>query len=444
MARLFTSLTDLENEINPILGNSIDPKVTDQKKLRDVLIDNLIYNALFHTDSVIKEKSGELIQLVAASSSIKSSSIYPLYRAIGHKEISGFVVPAINIRTLTFDITRSILRLMKERNIGVVIFEIARSEMKYTQQTPKEFALSVLAAAIKENYVGPIFIQGDHFQFNKENVIKNRDEEINNIQQLIAKSIAAGFYNIDIDASTLVDLTQPDIVEQQKLNSEMTALLTEFIRKNQPSETTISIGGEIGHIGDKNSTLSDFEAFMTQYLQNISSIGISKVSVQTGSSHGGTPLPDGTLQEVKLDFSVLKTIGEIAQGKYHLAGAVQHGASTLPLSDFDQLVNNGTVEVHLATALQNIVYDYLPDGIKKDMSEWVIANLSQDMSSEQTHEQFIYKNRKKALGPFKKAIWDLPEKDKNIILGHIESYLIPIFDKIRISNTKSLTDPYFS
>ncbi len=442
MAQLFTSLADLENEANPLLENITLSQTTD--KLPDSFIDNLLYTSLFHKDERIKQKAAQLIYLFAEKYGAKPSSIYSLYQAVGQKELSGLVVPAINIRTLTYDIARRIFRIMAVQNIGVVIFEIARSEMKYTQQSPGEFALSILAAAIKEKYVGPIFIQGDHFQFNKDLFTKNKDDEIKNLQQLITASIAAGFYNIDIDASTLVDLTQPDLNSQQQNNSEMTALLTEFIRKIQPHNTTISIGGEIGHIGDKNSTLPEFEAFMSLYKDKISSTGISKVSVQTGSSHGGTPLPDGSLQKVTIDFSVLKTIGEIAREKYQLAGAVQHGASTLPLSDFEQLKNNGTIEVHLATALQNIIYDYLPDGIKKDMSEWVVTNLSQDKSSEQTQEQFIYKNRKKAFGPFKKALWDLPDEEKNTILSHIESYLVPIFNKIGISGTKNLTDPYCS
>ncbi len=444
MARLFTSLTELENDTNPILGSTTSPTILDQQKLQKLLINDLIYNALFHSDPTIKETSQELILRIAKLCHAKLCSIYPLYKAIGQRKVEGFVVPAINVRALTFDIACRIFQMMKKHQIGVVIFEIARSEMKYTQQTPQEFSLCILAAAIKENYNGPIFLQGDHFQFSRDKFLQDKDEEINNLQHLIIEAIEAGFYNIDIDASTLVDLSKHDIAEQQKLNSEMTALLTGYIRKNQPTDVTISIGGEIGHIGDRNSTLSDFEAFMYQYLQRITSIGISKVSVQTGSSHGGTPLPDGTLKEVTLDFSVLKSIGEIAKDKYHLAGAVQHGASTLPLSDFDEFKNNNTVEVHLATALQNSIYDHLPEGIKNDMTAWVMTNLSQDKASDQTEEQFIYKNRKKAFGPFKRALWDLEEEEKEPILGQIEFYLTPIFTKIGIINTKDLTDSYFS
>ena len=75
-----------------------------------------------------------------------------------------------------------------------------------------------------------------------------------------------------------------------------------------------------------------------------------KVSVQTGTSHGGVPLPDGGVAEVKLDFEVLRELGEVARS-YGAAGAVQHGASTLPDELFHRFPAVETAEIHLATGL---------------------------------------------------------------------------------------------
>ena len=74
----------------------------------------------------------------------------------------------------------------------------------------------------------------------------------------------------------------------------------------------------------------------------------SKISVQTGTEHGGIPLPDGTIAKVKLDFGVLESIGKIAREKYSMAGAVQHGASTLPYELFHKFPEVKTAEIHLA------------------------------------------------------------------------------------------------
>src|SRR4030095_12697719 len=89
------------------------------------------------------------------------------------------------------------------------------------------------------------------------------------VSDLALEAIGAGFYNIDIDASTLVDLDLPTLFEQQKTNYVLTAELTELIRKHQPPGITVSVGGEIGEVGGRNSTVEDLHAFMNGYLAEI-------------------------------------------------------------------------------------------------------------------------------------------------------------------------------
>ncbi len=119
------------------------------------------------------------------------------------------------------------------------------------------------------------------------------------------------------------------------------------------------MGGEIGEIGHQNSTPEDLRAFMVGLKDKLGKglAGISKISVQTGTTHGGIVLPDGSIAQIKLDFNTLKTLSEIARREYGLAGAVQHGASTLPPEAFHKFVECETAEVHLATDFQNMIYE---------------------------------------------------------------------------------------
>ena len=402
-------------------------------------IDKLIYSAIFSDDQKVKESSKKSIREMANKKGIRLASIHGLYMSFGKNLISGFTVPAINIRTLTYDTARMIFQVMNEKNIGPVIFEIAKSEIGYTKQNPSEYALCILAAAIKEKYIGPVYVQGDHYQFSAKKYIINPEEEINKIKQLIKESVEVGFYNIDIDASTLVNLNKPTLIEQQKNNYEMTALMTEYIRSIQPKDITISIGGEIGHIGGKNSTVEEFEAFMENYLKIINKnklTGISKVSIQTGTSHGGIPLPDGTIAKVSLDFNALKIIGESARNKYHIGGSVQHGASTLPNELFNRFTENKTLEIHLATGFQNLVYDNLPQIIKNKIYQWLEENCIDERKDGQTEDQFFYKTRKKGLGPFKKELWLMSEVEKRPILSSLKKQFEFLFEKLNIANTK--------
>ena len=102
---------------------------------------------------------------------------------------------------------RAVIRAAKKLDAGAFIFEIARSEIGYTEQRPHEYAAILCAAALREGFTGPLFIQGDHVQTNaKKYNSPERDKELETLRGLIREEIAAGFYNIDIDTSTLVDL----------------------------------------------------------------------------------------------------------------------------------------------------------------------------------------------------------------------------------------------
>jgi fructose/tagatose bisphosphate aldolase len=304
----------------------------------------------------------------------------------------------------------------------------------------------VLAAAIKEDYSGPVFIQGDHFQANSAKFKENPDKETEALQALIADAVNSGFYNIDIDSSTLVDLSKPDMKKQQLMNYELCAKLTQFIRRIQPKGTTISVGGEIGEIGHQNSTPEDLNAFMTGLKERLpkGSAGISKISVQTGTTHGGIVLPDGSVAQINLDFNTLKTLSDAARKEYGLAGAVQHGASTLPPEAFHKFVECETAEVHLATEFQNMIYDSkrFPADLKKRMYEWLKVNAANEAKQGETEEQFLYKTRKKALGPFKKEIMSLPQETRDAIAVEIERKFDFLFKQLNAVNKMDLVSKY--
>ena len=428
------------------LNNALKKVEMDEEGLRRHVIDNLIYTAVFIEERQLKEKAMSSIRDIAKALKIIPSSIHNLYMAIGRGEVGGFTVPAINIRGMTYDIARRVFKIALDKNIGAFIFEIARSEMVYTHQRPSEYATAILAAAIKEGYRGPLFIQGDHFQFDQKRYAEDPEAELKAIKDLTKEAIDSGFYNIDIDASTLVDYSRPTLIEQQRENYENTARLTAFIREIEPNGITISVGGEIGHIGGKNSTVEEFDAFMQGYLKTLSRMGkdlpgISKISVQTGTAHGGIPLPDGRLANVRLDFEVLKNISRVARERYGLSGAVQHGASTLPDELFDRFPKVGTSEIHLATGFQNIIYDHLPKDLRDKMYEYLKEEFK-DSWKGVTEEQFIYKMRKRAFGPFKKRLWTLPQEIKNKILDALEKRFEFLFERLNVFNTRPYVEEY--
>ncbi|HEY6065320.1 MAG TPA: class II fructose-bisphosphate aldolase [Thermoanaerobaculia bacterium] len=418
--------------------------VTNAARFREEVIDGLVWTAVFGIRDA-KEAARRSIREAAASLGILPASILPLYEARGRGEVSGFTVPAINVRMLSYDTARAACCAARKLDAGAVVFEIARSEIGYTDQRPGEYAVVILAAAIREGWKGPVFIQGDHFQTNPKKMAADPDREIAAIEALIEEAIAAGFYQIDIDTSTLVDLSKSTLEEQQAVNSKLTARFTKFIRARQPNGMPISIGGEIGEVGKANSTPDELRAYMNVLRRELGEVpGISKVSVQTGSSHGGVVGPDGTVLRVQIDFETLSRISKVAREEYGLAGAVQHGASTLPAEFFDSFPRNDCAEIHLATEFQNMVYDHpvLPLPLKREGERWLFEKYAAQKQKTETDSQFLYKNRKQAIGPFKEQFWNLPAGTREAIRETLERKFAFLFEKLAIAGTREIVARY--
>jgi fructose/tagatose bisphosphate aldolase len=410
-------------------------------------IDRLIRDAVFG-DANTKSQARKQIHLDARKRGAVSSTIFPLYMAIGRGEISrSFTVPAFNLRALTYDSARALFRAAKRNDVGAFIFEIARSEIGYTDQRPPEFSACVLAAAMRENFQGPVFIQGDHFQASakKWGTPEGRAAEMKALESLIDEALAAEFYNIDIDTSTLVDLSLPTRDEQQRANYEGTAHLTKYIRARQPKGIMVSVGGEIGEVGKYNTQPDEVRAYMNGLRRLLgNATGISKISVQTGTSHGGVPLADGSIAQAKIDFNVLREVTEIGRKEYGIAGSVQHGASTLPESVFNKFPENKAVEIHLATGFQNMILDApaFPEDMKREIRDFCFSNAADERKTGESDEQFVYKTRKKSLGPFKRRMWDMPDSAKQPIIAELEAKFEFLMEKLGVFGTRDLVTKY--
>ncbi|MGD0173226.1 MAG: class II fructose-bisphosphate aldolase [Anaerolineales bacterium] len=389
-----------------------------------------------------------LIWETALALGIVPASINDLYQARGKGSIAKqFTVPAMNLRVMAFDSARAAFRAAKKRSVGPLIFEIARSEMTYTDQRPAEYTASILAASIAEGWKGPVFIQGDHFQVSPKKYASSPESEIKAIQDLIGEAIQAGFYNIDIDTSTMVDLTKQTVPEQQAVNSKLCADFTAFIRQKQPVGIQISVGGEIGEVGGHNSNEEELRAFLGLYADELKkmdpkAVGLSKISIQTGTSHGGVVLPNGKMAQVAVDFDTLKKLSLIARTSYGLGGAVQHGASTLPEDAFRKFPEYETCEVHLATNFQSMAFDHLPPALREEIYAWVRDQCVDERKDKDTEEQFLYKARKKAVGPFKKRCWDMPAENRQALDAAWEKQFGFLFDQLRVDNTKDILEKF--
>ena len=418
--------------------------VEDEAAFRARATRDLAWTSTFSEDQSAVEAARWIVWEASQVLDAKSASIHDLYTARAAGEIRGFTVPAINIRAQTFDMARIVFETAARDEVAAVILELARSEQTYTYQRPAEYATSVLAGALAAGWRGPVFLQGDHYQFSAAKYARDPEAMTAEIRKACLDAIAAGYRNIDIDSSTLVDLSKSTLDAQQRENYRSAAELTALIRKHQPENVTISVGGEIGEVGKQNSSPGELTAYLEGYRRELDAhgaglTGISKVSVQTGTTHGGVPLPDGGVAQVKLDFEVLRELGEMAR-RNGLAGAVQHGASTLPDRLFHRFPMVETAEIHLATGFQNALFDHpaFPADLLRQIEAWCLANAADERKRGQTDEQFFYTTRKKAIGPFKRQLWDLPAKD--VILATQAEKIAFLFKELRVDGSRAMVE----
>jgi fructose/tagatose bisphosphate aldolase len=417
------SVADLLSRLSGIVhvhGDEIE--IVDVGRLRADGIRDLAWTAAFGEDPATVEVAQWIVWEAAQELGARSASIHELYMARARGEVSGFTVPAINIRAQTFDMARIAYETAETFDVAAVILELARSEQTYTFQRPIDYSTAVLAGAIAAHWQGPVFLQGDHYQFNAKKYATDPESMTEEIRRACRLAVDAGYRNIDIDASTLVDLSLPTDEEQQRANYERTAELVALTRTLEVDGVTISMGGEIGEVGKENSNEAELRAYLDGLRRELAKagaggengVGISKVSVQTGTSHGGVVLPDGTVGTAAVDFSIHEKLGVVARREYGLAGTVQHGASTLPDELFHRFREVETAEIHLATGFQNALYEHpaFPREMHEQIESWCFANALDERKSDQTDQQFVYTTRKKALGPFKRQLWELETKDE--------------------------------
>jgi len=448
----FQSFKEMSDAVKPaaaVLSDRVG--VTNPSAITGELVDRLVWTAVFGADPELRGTARWIVRSLAAAKGVRQASIHDLYMAIGRGQAGGFTVPAMNVRAMAYDTARAIIRAAMALKAGAFIFEIARSEIGYTEQRPHEYAAVVIAAALREGFTGPICIQGDHVQMNaKKYNSPERDKEVDAVRALIKEEIAAGFYNIDIDTSTLVDLTKPTLPEQQEVNVSLAADFTAFIRQYEPQGVTVSVGGEIGEVGGKNSDVHELRAFMGGYNAALKQrgralVGISKISVQTGTAHGGFVNADGTVRtDVQIDLKTLEELSRVAKSEYGLAGAVQHGASTLPPEAFDAFPRVGACEIHLATDFQNMVYEHpqFPADLKAEMYAWIREHAIEERKPKDTDEQFIYKARKKAIGPFKRRMWSIDEAARRAIGRSLEERFAFLMKQLKIANTTDIVSRF--
>jgi len=315
------------------------------------------------------------------------------------------IVMACNIRIGAC--ARGIMMAAKELD-AAVMFEIAKSEIKYTGQPPKAFVDNILKCAKEVGFNQPYLIHGDHIG------IKTPDaKDVNSAADLIKDEIASGFTSFAIDASHNFNIDAPTVREQLKDNIEITTKLCGLIPKGACLEVEV---GEVGRVDPKTGekAITTVEEAET-YIKAINDNGYKPdlLATNNGTSHGniydkaGNPIPKS--------INVERT-GEIARviRKYGVRIA-QHGITGTPFEYMPRLIDAGIAKGNVGTNWQNIALAVMPQDLAKRMEEWTLkCEESAKMREKKPgvkDAELIGKNIKNSIGTFKTEIDNLKGED---------------------------------
>lgn len=441
-----STLSEMKDDLEAIglLSGGATAPIGTSRRPDDAMIDRWARAAAF-AEPKTREVAIWAIRQAAHAAGVVPCSIQGLYEARAREEWSNRTVPALNLRGWSYQTCRAVFRAARQLNAHLFIFEQAVGEALYAEQPPAEYTAAVLAAALREKHVGPVFLQADHDQVDAAAHARDPHGEITRLKEIMREQIAASFFNIDIDASTVVDLSLPTIEDQQRLNAELTALFTTYVRSVEPAGVTISLGAEIGEVGHENTTPEELHAFMATYPKALAAgggapTGVSKISVNSGTYHGGKVLPDGTLAAVNVDYGTLETISALCRAHYGMAGAVQHGASTLPGEQLSRFPGSGAIEIHLALGFTNLTFDHprVPASFRDEIRDYVFSHHAKERAPGETDAQFVYNLRKKAWKVMKARYWNLPDDVQSEVMASLQAMFLDMFQRMNIADTVEL------
>ena len=155
----------------------------------------------------VTDMSAWIINQAAQQLGARLNSPYGICRLMADgREERKFTLPSVSISGDPLDTARALFSAAKENNTGAFLVAMPRSDIYDNVQSPREFAAVVQAAAVMENWRGPLFLHGDGFRLDAAKVEeggKTREIERNMRLGTIHTLLDNGFGSIDVGAASL-------------------------------------------------------------------------------------------------------------------------------------------------------------------------------------------------------------------------------------------------
>ena len=240
------------------------------------------------------------------------------------------MIMACNIRA-RLPVAGIVLASMASR--APVIYEIAKSELDYTEFTPENFVDFIIRENERlGNTEVPFAVHGDHI------TVKNPGE-VESVRALMARELESGFTSFAIDASHMV-------------NDQNLAATSELAKPIVAAGLNLEV--ELGEIGAKSGSSEGFTqpAEAKWFVEELDKKGIrpNLLAINNGSIHGTY---FGTTQEgiqLELTHEIWKAIQPWG------VDIAQHGITGTSLDKISSFIKYGIRKGNVGTLWQNITF----------------------------------------------------------------------------------------
>lgn len=398
--------------------------------LRGELVDRLAITAALGDSEDVKEMARFLIRASAISHNIWCDSVSPIFLGIGQGKYQGFTIPAINLRGITYYLARRVFHSARRQKAGPIVFQLSSSEMDITGQPPSEYVSCILAAALRENYSGPVFLQASR--------IGTRDQKTDSLDlpdikpsALIADAIASGIFNLEFECSD-------DLDETVKLISE--------IRMHQPDGVSIAVGCTIPLPKSRQTAVQELLGFVTGLKTRLQDLKINesvcKINLVCNSDPMGSDFLDQDQMTGMLDFNRLGALSEILREQLGMAGPVLSSSHEIQADFFDQVATYKISELKMETWIQDLIlnHDRFPTGLREEIRAYLETEYTHLRKADWSDQHFYNNLRSRAWKPYKKTLWSLDHRTRLTISNSFEDRIKLLFENLHVGLNKKLVN----
>lgn len=259
--------------VNELLGFEIIDKKSSVIGANTEKFLQKISHLLEKPDGQVKNNIQQLFYLLSNicwTQGIYFSSLQKINIAQGTQDaFPKICIPVFDISESTYKQIQELARVFLNESTGKKSLAAFSLDFAILGEVDLLIQLSRVALiALLYEYQGPLFLQANHLKFDGSRFENDRENLLEELKSKTKQAIRLGIFNINYDASELIDMQAIRISEKMLMNLKMVAMATNlWVRFFQPSGVVVSVSGNMGKSDNYLPDKADVKEFLQRLLK---------------------------------------------------------------------------------------------------------------------------------------------------------------------------------